>query len=86
VGAQPILVLTGKGEKTRQTAGMPKKTLVFETSPRPRATSSRIHDDAALAHLPRRGAGDHTVRSASWCRWRALRRHGAPFATRAYTR
>ena len=30
VGAQPILVLTGKGEKTRQSGGMPKKTLVFE--------------------------------------------------------
>ncbi len=31
VEAQPILVLTGKGEKTRQDAGMPKKTLVFES-------------------------------------------------------
>jgi D-glycero-D-manno-heptose 1,7-bisphosphate phosphatase len=30
VGAQPILVLTGKGEKTRESGGMPKKTLVFE--------------------------------------------------------
>ena len=30
VGAQPILVLTGKGEFTRQSGGMPKKTLVFE--------------------------------------------------------
>jgi D-glycero-D-manno-heptose 1,7-bisphosphate phosphatase len=30
VGAQPILVLTGKGEITRREAGMPKKTLVFE--------------------------------------------------------
>ena len=30
VGAQPILVLTGKGEKTRAGGGMPKKTLVFE--------------------------------------------------------
>ena len=30
VGGQPILVLTGKGEKTRTDAGMPKKTLVFE--------------------------------------------------------
>ena len=30
VEAQPILVLTGKGAKTRNDAGMPKKTLVFE--------------------------------------------------------
>jgi D-glycero-D-manno-heptose 1,7-bisphosphate phosphatase len=30
VGAQPILVLTGKGVKTRGEGGMPKKTLVFE--------------------------------------------------------
>jgi D-glycero-D-manno-heptose 1,7-bisphosphate phosphatase len=30
VEAQPILVLTGKGAKTRRDAGMPKKTLVFE--------------------------------------------------------
>jgi D-glycero-D-manno-heptose 1,7-bisphosphate phosphatase len=30
VGAQPILVLTGKGAKTRGEGGMPKKTLVFE--------------------------------------------------------
>ena len=30
VGAQPLLVLTGKGEKTRQAGDMPKKTLVFE--------------------------------------------------------
>ncbi len=30
VGAQPILVLTGKGEKTRQAGGLPKKTLVFQ--------------------------------------------------------
>ena len=30
VGAQPILVLTGKGEKTREEGGMPKKTLVFD--------------------------------------------------------
>jgi D-glycero-D-manno-heptose 1,7-bisphosphate phosphatase len=31
VGAQPILVLTGKGAKTRDEGGMPKKTLVFES-------------------------------------------------------
>jgi D-glycero-D-manno-heptose 1,7-bisphosphate phosphatase len=31
VEAQPILVLTGKGEKTRKDAGMPKKTLVFDS-------------------------------------------------------
>jgi D-glycero-D-manno-heptose 1,7-bisphosphate phosphatase len=30
VGAQPILVLTGKGPKTKEDGGMPKKTLVFE--------------------------------------------------------
>ena len=30
VGAQPILVLTGKGTKTQADGGMPKKTLVFE--------------------------------------------------------
>jgi D-glycero-D-manno-heptose 1,7-bisphosphate phosphatase len=30
VGAQPILVLTGKGAKTREEGGLPKKTLVFE--------------------------------------------------------
>ena len=30
VGAQPILVLTGKGKATRDAGGMPKKTLVFE--------------------------------------------------------
>ena len=30
VGAQPILVLTGKGARTREDGGMPKKTLVFE--------------------------------------------------------
>ena len=30
VGAQPILVLTGKGEQTRQEGGLPKKTLVFQ--------------------------------------------------------
>ena len=30
VGAQPILVLTGKGEKTREAGGLPKKTLVFQ--------------------------------------------------------
>jgi D-glycero-D-manno-heptose 1,7-bisphosphate phosphatase len=30
VGAQPILVLTGKGERTREEGGMPKKTLIFE--------------------------------------------------------
>ena len=29
VGAQPILVLTGKGEKTKGDGGLPKKTLVF---------------------------------------------------------
>jgi D-glycero-D-manno-heptose 1,7-bisphosphate phosphatase len=30
VGAQPILVLTGKGRRTREEGGLPKKTLVFE--------------------------------------------------------
>jgi D-glycero-D-manno-heptose 1,7-bisphosphate phosphatase len=30
VGAQPYLVLTGKGERTRAEGGMPKKTLVFD--------------------------------------------------------
>lgn len=30
VGAQPILVLTGKGRKTQVEGGLPKKTLVFE--------------------------------------------------------
>jgi D-glycero-D-manno-heptose 1,7-bisphosphate phosphatase len=30
VGAQPILVLTGKGKKTREAGGMPKKTIVFD--------------------------------------------------------
>ena len=30
VGAQPILVLTGKGRKTREAGGLPKKTIVFE--------------------------------------------------------
>ena len=30
VGAQPILVLTGKGKATRDAGGMPKKTLVFD--------------------------------------------------------
>jgi D-glycero-D-manno-heptose 1,7-bisphosphate phosphatase len=29
VGAQPILVMTGKGQKTQEDGGMPKKTLVF---------------------------------------------------------
>jgi D-glycero-D-manno-heptose 1,7-bisphosphate phosphatase len=29
VGAQPILVLTGKGEKTKADGGFPRKTLVF---------------------------------------------------------
>jgi D-glycero-D-manno-heptose 1,7-bisphosphate phosphatase len=31
VGAQPILVLTGKGRKTRDEGDMPKKTLVFDS-------------------------------------------------------
>jgi D-glycero-D-manno-heptose 1,7-bisphosphate phosphatase len=30
VGAQAILVLTGKGRKTQEEGGLPKKTLVFE--------------------------------------------------------
>jgi D-glycero-D-manno-heptose 1,7-bisphosphate phosphatase len=30
VGAQPILVLTGKGQKTQEEGGLPKKTLVFD--------------------------------------------------------
>jgi D-glycero-D-manno-heptose 1,7-bisphosphate phosphatase len=30
VGAQPILVLTGKGKLTQKEGGLPKKTLVFE--------------------------------------------------------
>jgi len=30
VGAQPILVLTGKGRKTQEAGGLPKKTMVFE--------------------------------------------------------
>jgi D-glycero-D-manno-heptose 1,7-bisphosphate phosphatase len=30
VGAQPILVLTGKGKGTREDGGMPRKTLVFD--------------------------------------------------------
>ena len=30
VGAQPILVLTGKGEKTKEQGGLPGNTLVFE--------------------------------------------------------
>ena len=30
VGAQPILVLTGKGERTREAGGLPRRTLVFE--------------------------------------------------------
>jgi len=30
VGAQPILVLTGKGAKTQADGGLPKKTLVFD--------------------------------------------------------
>ena len=30
VGAQPILVLTGKGRITQEQGGMPKKTLVFD--------------------------------------------------------
>ena len=29
VGAQPVLVLTGKGMKTREDGGLPRKTLVF---------------------------------------------------------
>jgi D-glycero-D-manno-heptose 1,7-bisphosphate phosphatase len=30
VGAQPILVLTGKGQRTRSEGGLPRRTLVFE--------------------------------------------------------
>jgi D-glycero-D-manno-heptose 1,7-bisphosphate phosphatase len=30
VGAQPILVLTGKGSKTQKDGGLPRKTVVFE--------------------------------------------------------
>lgn len=30
VGAQPILVLTGKGKQTREEAGLPPRTLVYE--------------------------------------------------------
>jgi len=30
VGAQPILVLTGKGKSPREAGGLPKKTLVFD--------------------------------------------------------
>ena len=30
VGAQPILVLTGKGEHTKETGGLPRRTLVFD--------------------------------------------------------
>jgi D-glycero-D-manno-heptose 1,7-bisphosphate phosphatase len=30
VGAQPLLVLTGKGAKTQADGGLPKKVLVFE--------------------------------------------------------
>ena len=30
VGAQPMLVLTGKGKATKESGGMPKKTLVFD--------------------------------------------------------
>jgi len=30
VGAQPILVLTGKGAHTREEGGLPRKTLVFD--------------------------------------------------------
>ena len=29
VGAQPILVLTGKGKKTKELGGLPRRTLVF---------------------------------------------------------
>ena len=31
LGAQPILVLTGKGEQTREQGSMPKKTMVFDS-------------------------------------------------------
>ena len=30
MGAQPILVLTGKGRDTQEQGGMPRKTLVFD--------------------------------------------------------
>ena len=30
VGAQPILVLTGKGKKTREAGNLPRKTLVYD--------------------------------------------------------
>ena len=30
VGAQPLLVLTGKGKRTREEGAMPRRTLVFE--------------------------------------------------------
>ena len=30
VGAQPLLVLTGKGQRTKAEGGMPRKTLVFD--------------------------------------------------------
>jgi len=30
VGAQPVLVLTGKGKHTREAGGFPRKTLVFD--------------------------------------------------------
>ncbi len=30
VGAQPLLVLTGKGQRTKADGGMPRKTLVFD--------------------------------------------------------
>ena len=30
VGAQPVLVLTGKGQKTQEAGGLPKKTIVFD--------------------------------------------------------
>jgi D-glycero-D-manno-heptose 1,7-bisphosphate phosphatase len=30
VGAQPILVLTGKGAKTQKDGGLPRKTVVYE--------------------------------------------------------
>jgi D-glycero-D-manno-heptose 1,7-bisphosphate phosphatase len=29
VGAQPILVLTGKGKRTKEIGALPRKTLVF---------------------------------------------------------
>jgi D-glycero-D-manno-heptose 1,7-bisphosphate phosphatase len=29
VGAQPMLVLTGKGEQTRANGGLPENTLIF---------------------------------------------------------